>query len=88
MSAALIVTIGIFAVGLVIGFFKWLHAIVVSLKEMIAKIDERTGWMIGRMDKIERTMNTIANAEARMDSMENDISDHEGRLRKIEQSYH
>lgn len=84
MSTTLLVTIGIFSAGLLIGFFKWLHGLVVSIKELAVRFDERTLGISVHLSRIDSTLKTLANADMRIANLEDTTNDHEGRLRRLE----
>lgn len=84
MTIAAWVSIVLFVSGVTIGYFKWLHGVVVTFKEAVTKFDIRTEFLVSRMDKVEKAMMTLARADERLGHIENQTSDHEARIRTIE----
>lgn len=85
MSVGVAVSIAIFIVGLTVGFFKWLHGLVVSIKELATRFDERSLNISRHLAKIDETIKTLANADTRLMFLEESSADHEGRIRNLEQ---
>lgn len=87
MSGTMLITVSLFVAGLLIGFFKWLHGLVVSIKELAVRFDERTLGISVHLSRIDSTLKTLANADMRISNLEDTTNDHEGRLRGLEGAY-
>lgn len=84
MSPAVYVTIAIFIVGSLIGFFKYLHSLDVAFRVLVGKFDERTTAITQHLSKIDRALGELANSTYRISTLEEIGADHEGRIRNIE----
>lgn len=78
------ITIGIFVLGLAISFFKYQQGVVVALKGLTEKFDERTMHISKHLSKIDKTLEGMSENTARISALEQDVADHEGRLRILE----
>jgi len=79
------VTVVLFVITHAIAVFKWISSLTASLKEITAKFEERTSALVWDMRKISGSVEALAAAVVRFERIEKDVSDHEVRLRILEQ---
>lgn len=84
MSPAVYVTIAIFIVGSLIGFFKYLHSLDVALRLLVGRFDDRTTAITQHLSKIDKALQELADSTYRIRHLEDASADHEGRIRNIE----
>lgn len=80
------VTIVLFVITHAIAVFKWISSLTASLKEITAKFEERTSALVWDMRKISGSVESLATAVVRFERIEKDVSDHELRIRTLEES--
>lgn len=80
------VTVVLFVITHAIAVFKWISSLTASLKEITAKFEERTSALVYDIRKISGSVESLATAVVRFERIEKDVSDHEFRIRTLEDS--
>lgn len=80
------VTVVLFVITHAIAVFKWISSLTASLKEITAKFEERTSALVYDIRKISGSVESLATAVVRFERIEKDVSDHEVRIRTLEES--
>lgn len=84
MPGTAVITIAIFAAGLLVTFLKYISSLDKNMTALATRFDERTTSMAAHLNKIDKTLDKIANVDIRLAILEEKSASHEGRLRNLE----
>jgi hypothetical protein len=88
MTVGVLASVGIFLFSLLVGFFKYVHNLDVSIRLLCSKFEERTTTISKHLSKIDGTLKELADSTMRVQRLELDVADHEGRIRNLEVDCH
>lgn len=83
-NLGVVVTVFLFAITQLILFFKWITKLSEEIKILATRFEERTSLLREDVKKINNVLETLATAALRVNQVERQALDHEGRIREIE----